>query len=117
MSEPEELFLYRFAALMKIWDVEGLAESMSYRQFVKWGEYYNTEPFGEERADLRMGILASTLVNIQMPKNSRRTKPADFMPVFTERKKRRRQTWQEMQALVKLITETNEAHKKHNGVQ
>lgn len=44
--------------------------------------YYGVEPWGEERADLRMGILASTMANLWSSKTSRPSKPKDFMPDF-----------------------------------
>lgn len=46
--------------------------------------FYRLEPFGEEREDLRMGILASTIANVNRdPKVRRRAYQArDFIPVF-----------------------------------
>ncbi len=41
--------------------------------------YYQVEPFGEERADLRAGIVASTLVNINRRKGAKLSKPTDFL--------------------------------------
>lgn len=40
------------------------------------------DPFGEERADLRAGIIASTIANINRPKNRKVLKPQEFMPKF-----------------------------------
>jgi hypothetical protein len=46
--------------------------------------YYEIEPWGEERADLRMGILAAAT---QAPycKKGHTPRPADYMPKFGER--------------------------------
>ncbi len=41
--------------------------------------YYQVEPFGEERADLRAGIVASTLININRRKGTKMSKPTDFL--------------------------------------
>jgi len=64
--------------------VAELMERMSAREFDDWRLYAVLEPFGEERADLRMGILASVIANANSdPK--KRTKPfdpKDFMPDF-----------------------------------
>ena len=47
--------------------------------FAEWRAFYALDPFGEERADLRMGVLASVLSNLFRGKRGRRKAPADFM--------------------------------------
>ena len=42
------------------------------------------EPFGEERADLRTGMVASLLVNINSKRGSRKSKPSDWIMRFVE---------------------------------
>ena len=37
---------------------------LSYTEFQEWCLYYQIEPWGEDRADLRAGIVASTLHNV-----------------------------------------------------
>lgn len=51
--------------------------------------YYELEPFGEERADLRSGIVASTVANAHRdPKRRRKPfRPLDFMPRFDAAKR------------------------------
>ena len=46
--------------------------------------YAGEEPYGEERADLRAGIVASTIANVNRGKGVRAFKPSDFMPQFGE---------------------------------
>lgn len=58
---------------------------MGWRQLVAWKEYADLEPFGDTRADLRMGILASLTANIHTKKGARQFTPADFMPKFGPR--------------------------------
>jgi len=58
-----------------------LAE-ISSRDFAGWMAYSRLEPWGEERDDLRMGIIASTIANANRPKNRKAYTPADFMPDF-----------------------------------
>ena len=53
-------------------------------QFAEWMSYATLEPFGEERADLRMGIIASTIANANRGKNQKPYGPKDFMPSFEE---------------------------------
>lgn len=59
-----------------------LAEMPS-RLLSEWMAYFEIEPFGEERGDLRMGILAALIANINRdPKRARSFEPKDFMPKF-----------------------------------
>lgn len=52
-------------------------------QLSEWMAYDLIEPFGEEREDFRMGILASTIANIyKSPKRKKPYKAQDFMPSF-----------------------------------
>ena len=57
---------------------------MSSREFSEWQAYYAQEPFGEYRADLRMGILASLIANMfnDPKKRTKNYTPDDFMPQF-----------------------------------
>lgn len=49
--------------------------------------YAEIEPFGEERADLRAGIVASTIANVNRGKNKRAYKAQAFMPRFERKRK------------------------------
>jgi hypothetical protein len=53
-------------------------------EFQWWWAYNQLEPFGEERADLRMGILASVLANSTRGKDTPAFTPRDFMPDFNQ---------------------------------
>jgi hypothetical protein len=56
---------------------------MTWQQLAGWQRYHQLEPFGEERADLRMGILASLYANAHRGKSSDKVLTAsDFMPKF-----------------------------------
>lgn len=76
------LFAYRLAKELGIWDVEGMLSVMSWRQFMGWMRYYREEPFGEERADLRSGIITSAIANSNRDPKKRPQpfSPRDFMP-------------------------------------
>lgn len=65
-----------------------MLRSMSGQQLAEWIEYSQIEPFGEERDDLRMGILASALINnlgMMWTGENPGTKPADFIPDFEQK--------------------------------
>lgn len=57
---------------------------MSASEFLDWQVYYQLEPFGELRADLRSGTIAATIANIHRDRKKRK-KPysaRDFMPGY-----------------------------------
>ncbi len=59
-----------------------MLSEISSRDFAGWMAYSRLEPWGEERDDLRMGIIASTIANANRPKNKKAYRPQDFMPDF-----------------------------------
>lgn len=48
--------------------------------------YGRVEPFGEQRADLRSGIIASTVANVNRGRRQKAFQPTDFMPYPPRRK-------------------------------
>ena len=73
--------------------VEELGNRMSSRELSEWKIYYELEPFGEERADLRQALTTSAVYNsIQaQTKHPKWTKPEDFMPFNGETKEEPRE--------------------------
>jgi hypothetical protein len=69
------------------------------REFAEWMAYYNIEPFGPEREDLRAGIVACTIANVNRGKGTRSMKPSDFVPKFGG-KSRQSESEMEMRLLV-----------------
>ncbi len=66
------------------------------------------EPFGDERADLRSGIVAATIANCAAHSRGG-YKPSDFMPTFAEPK---RQSVEEMQAFLMSASRAGAAAKQ-----
>lgn len=61
--------------------------SMTAKEFALWQAEYLARPWGEERADLRAGIIASTVANYagkQRAENAGLAVPKDFMPFKRE---------------------------------
>lgn len=56
------------------------------RQLAEWEAYQQMEPFGEDRADMRAGIIASTIANVYLKKGAKPLSALDFMP-FVEKPK------------------------------
>jgi hypothetical protein len=59
------------------------------------------EPWGEERADLRAGIVAATIANL-FRRKGRTLKPRDFMPKF--KRVRKVQTVDEMRKALEVFS-------------
>ena len=53
---------------------------MSGREFLEWQAYHSRWPLGEVRADLRAGIIASTIANVHRGADTPAFHPSDFMP-------------------------------------
>lgn len=66
---PLERRIYRLAAYFREWDVEGpngWLSRISWDQLWRWIRYTDLEPVGDERADLRIGALASVIYNMNL---------------------------------------------------
>ena len=59
-----------------------LQEIIGIRHFRELMEYMAIDPQGERRADLRAGIIAATLANVNRGKGTKAYQPKDFMPQF-----------------------------------
>ena len=59
-----------------------LLSRCSSQELTEWQAYYNIEPFGEYRADIRSAIIACVLANVNRGKNTPAFKVDDFMPKF-----------------------------------
>ena len=55
---------------------------MTSAQLAEWMAFAQLEPWGEERADLRAGIVASTVANVNRGKGQKTLTPQHFMPEF-----------------------------------
>ena len=74
--------LFRLALAMGR-TIQELRAVLSYAEFQEWCWYYQIEPWGEDRADLRAGIVASTIANYAgklRAEGAEPAIPADFMP-------------------------------------
>lgn len=89
------MFAHRLALALRC-TVAELLNRISAREFMRWMIFDNIEPFGEPRADLRMALQTSAMVNAWGAK----TKPSDFMPKF---RVRRKQTAREIECILKTM--------------
>ena len=56
-------------------------------ELTEWMAFYQLEPFGDFRADLRSAIIASTLANAHRSKEGKPFTPEDFKP-FVDKQRR-----------------------------
>lgn len=84
-------------------------EKISAEEFAEWVAYFSAEPWGEERADLRSGIIAATVANCHA-QGRKQFKAEDFMPSFG--KPKRRQSVEEMKSRIMLSCSMNQSIKK-----
>lgn len=66
-----------------------LGESMGAAELTEWIAFFELEPWGEERMDLRFATLNSILVNALRGKGQKPVTPADLMPDFGGDRKER----------------------------
>lgn len=59
-----------------------MLNSMSSKELADWQAYYTLEPWGDERADLRMGVLCALIANMFRKKGSRPHKAEEFVLKF-----------------------------------
>jgi len=83
----------------------GLAR-ISSRELAEWAIFYQSEPFGEARADVRSAIIASVVANSNRdPKKRKKAFTIeDFIPKFGEQEKRQ-QGWEEQLQNVQMLNE------------
>jgi hypothetical protein len=60
--------------------VRELLRRIDSHELTEWMAYYGIRPFGEEPADIRMGVLASPVANCVTTSGG--FKPSDFLPEY-----------------------------------
>ena len=86
--------------------VRELQAELTAEEFAEWMAYHSISPIGDERADLRAGIVASAVVNSR----GGRSRPLDFMPIVRGRAVRR-QTPKQMLALLGVHARAHNEHR------
>ena len=80
IRRPERRFYFRLALALGR-PVGEMLSTMSSHELAEWMAFERVEgPVGEMRDDLRTGIMASTVANVNRKRGSRPFTPADFMP-------------------------------------
>lgn len=90
---PSRRFAFRLAKALGQANPDAMLARLPHRIWREWQEFAILEPFGEERADLRAGIIASTVANcMARDKGQPAFKPRDFMPQFEKQEQAKSKT-------------------------
>ena len=105
MSEERRL-AYRLALRLGYANPDAMRANMPYRVWRGWVDYSRLEPFGEERADLRMAQLAAIMANAWMRKKGQRAyKVHDFMFDFDGKPRTQQRTAEELAGKVMFLNQ------------
>lgn len=58
-----------------------MAETISFSEYLRWQDFYVSEPFFSERVDIAGALVASTIANVNRGKNSKPASIDDFMVI------------------------------------
>lgn len=61
-----------------------LSASLDSRELTEWQLFFNLEPFGDLRADMRAGQVAAVMANIHRKPGSPAILPTDLMPLLND---------------------------------
>lgn len=60
-------------------DVDKMLQEISADKFVEWMAFYELDPWGDQRADLRAAEHMAIVVNMNIPKGKKKVTIRDFM--------------------------------------
>jgi Protein of unknown function (DUF4035) len=82
-----------------------MLRQISWKQLHEWIAYAELEPFDETRADYRAASICTLLANINRnpKKQPRAFEIQDFLLLFGEDKKPKKQTWQQQKMIAQMI--------------
>jgi len=77
------MIAFRLALALGYRHPNDLLDRLTCAEWCEWLAFFSLEPFGDERADLRAGIVASTISNRLRSKGEKALQPHEFMPYYT----------------------------------
>ena len=92
--------------------VKQCQKEVTSKEFSRWAIYYQKEPFGEWRADLRSANIANILANAYSAKGHS-SKIEDHM--FFDKKSSKAQTPEQMKNMLMVLKKSQEAKMKMAG--
>jgi hypothetical protein len=101
------VFAFSLAAKLGRVDVDGMLSEISWDQFREWQAYYSLDPWGKERADLRIGMLACAIES--MWSANPQLEPGDFLLTGRESREPAAEDWRLQQARMEVLAAQHEA--------
>jgi len=86
--------------------VNEMLNRMTSSEFSEWIAYHELDPFGQEREDLRAGMIAAPLINCWSKKGGKKAKPKDW--ILKSKKLQTPQDWTFMQKIFKSVVKNYE---------
>ena len=82
-----------------------MLELISYEQFLEWRAFDELDPFGEERMDIRIADIVTTLANVNRRQHSSAYTRDQFMLYFGDNKRviPDKQPWEQMKAVGQYV--------------
>lgn len=93
------MFAFRLCLELGFSHPDHLLRSLTAKQFQEWQAFYTLDPFGDQRGDLRSGIVSAVIANAFRSKNTNPIEPSQFMPYL----ERHDQSPEEMQRTLQTI--------------
>lgn len=87
----------------------------THAEFLEWCAFYSIQPWGEERADLRIAQLCSIVANVAKGKKGRPFKPSEFMPRFGPARQNAKAGFAALTQAMKVHNATKQAMKNGNN--
>lgn len=81
-------------------DVDQMLSELTAGQVMEWWAFYELSPWGEDRADLRAGIITAMIANCNRSRNTPAFIPSDFMPFAEKAEKKPQDTSDQIKALI-----------------
>jgi len=72
------MFLHRLALALGR-TVRELLQTLTLKELQQWIQFYNIDPWGDQRADWRAGQLCALTANMWRKKSDKALTPSDFM--------------------------------------
>jgi|APSaa5957512535_1039671.scaffolds.fasta_scaffold05366_4 hypothetical protein len=93
-----------------------LLENLSCKQLIEWQIFYNHKPFGDDLGFYQVGIIASTIANVNLRKGKKPLQPKDFIPEFG---KKPEEAWErvmrQLTSMASIKVKKKKGKKKKNG--
>lgn len=109
------MFYFRLALALGM-TVDQMLKTVRSDELAEWMAFYSLDPFGDQRADYRMGIVAAVQANSWRGQGQRALSPEDFLPFKPpQRQSNKRQSPSDMRAAFDAFVRASAKKAKHGN--